>query len=328
MKNKSRTIGVLVLIVALVAALFMYRKSKKNNVVPTQTCTPEVTTLQSKIATTGTVQPQNRLEIKPQINGRIEEVLVKEGEEVHQGEIIAWMSSTERASLLDAARSRGQKEQEAWQDVYKPTPLIAPLQGTVIVRGVEPGQTVTMSDVVFVLSDTLLVQALVDETDIGKVRRGQRAVITLDAYPELKIPARVSHIAYESKINNNVTTYEVDILPTFIPSVFRSGMSASIDIIEKTKENVLAIPVEAVHENRRGTFVLVMASPNVKPHRRKVKLGMSDDKNIEVVEGLTADDKVVVSTQQYALSDKKQSGNPFMPQRRGGQRSSGKSKAS
>jgi macrolide-specific efflux system membrane fusion protein len=51
--------------------------------------------------------PQNRLEIKPPIAGRAEEVLVNEGELVKAGQIIAWMSSTDRAALLDAARAQG-----------------------------------------------------------------------------------------------------------------------------------------------------------------------------------------------------------------------------
>ena len=129
--------------------------------------------IQTIITATATVQPQNRLEIKPPINGRIDKILVEEGEKVKIGQTLAWMSSTERAALLDAARARGPDEMKYWEDVYKPTPLIAPIDGDVIVSKDEPGQTVTSSDVVVVLSDQLIVQAHVDETDIGKIKVGQ-----------------------------------------------------------------------------------------------------------------------------------------------------------
>ena len=55
--------------------------------------------LRVTISSTGEVKPQNRVEIKPPVTGRVEEVLVKEGQTVTQGEVLAWMSSTERAAL-------------------------------------------------------------------------------------------------------------------------------------------------------------------------------------------------------------------------------------
>ena len=164
------------------------------------------------VITTGVVEPQNRLEIKPSISGRIEEILVHEGDHVRSGDVLAWMSSTERAALIDAARSQGNKELKYWEEVYKKTPLISPIDGEIIDRPVEPGQTVTTSDAVLVLSDRLVVNAQFDETDVGKVKIGQKAFITLDAYPDIQLDGVVDHIAYESQVINNVTIYDVDIL--------------------------------------------------------------------------------------------------------------------
>jgi len=56
------------------------------------------------------------------------------------------MSSTERAALIDAAQSRDEETLKYWQEVYKQTPILSPIAGEVIVRSVEPGQTVTTSD--------------------------------------------------------------------------------------------------------------------------------------------------------------------------------------
>src|SRR3990167_10901892 len=70
---------------------------------------PAYGNIQSVISTTGAVQPQNRLEIKPPISGRVDEILVKEGEKVKVGQILAWISSTERAAIMDVARAQGEE---------------------------------------------------------------------------------------------------------------------------------------------------------------------------------------------------------------------------
>jgi macrolide-specific efflux system membrane fusion protein len=299
-------------VLIILVLVFKQNKPSEGN---TQVIHPTYGTIQTVISTTGTVQPQNRLEIKPPINGRIENIFVQEGERVTVGQTLALMSSSERAALLDAARTQSKETLDYWEKVYKPTPLIAPIKGEVIVRGVEPGQTVASTDAVIVLSDRLIVQAQVDETDIGKVKIGQTAIISLDAYPETKVKATVDHIAYESEIVSNVTIYEVDILPEKVPSIFRSGMSANIDIIEQSKENILIIPLEALEmRNEEGGLVLIDQGNGKKPFPRRVQLGIADDKNIEVIAGLDSDDKIIVETQTYIpLTGKEPGRNPFMP---------------
>ncbi len=318
MRNKKWIIIISIVIAFLVIMFLAIVSKRKQSATETiQLINPVYGTIQTVISTTGTVQPQNRLEIKPPISGRVEKVLVHEGDRVEVGQTLALMSSTERAALLDAARAENKEQLAYWEEVYKPTPLIAPINGEVIVRAVEPGQTVTPSDAVIVLSDRLIVQAQVDETDIGKVKLGQAAIISLDAYPEIKVKATVDHIAYESTIVNNVTIYEVDILPEKVPPIFRSGMSANIDITEQSKENILLIPLEAVKRDAEGSFVLISQGNGKKPVQRRVQLGISDDMNVEVIAGLETTDIIVIATQNYQPSKDTGSGtNPFFPSRR------------
>ncbi len=310
MRNKKWVICVSLLVVAAIATTLIIRarQNKSSNEVIRE-ISPTYGNIQSFLSITGTGQPQNRLEIKPPISGRVEEILVKEGEKVKIGETIAWMSSTERAALLDAARSQGKEALNYWKEVYKPTPLIAPIDGEVIVRAVEPGQTVTSNDAIIVLSDRLIVKAQADETDVGKIKIGQEAIITLDAYPQIRIEGTVDHISYESKIVSNVTIYEIDILPKKVPEVFRSGMSANVNIIEAKRENVLLIPLEAVRQDREGSFVLLSQGKGTRPLKQSVKLGISDDKNVEIISGLGANDRVAIVPEKY-LSSKSASGSP------------------
>jgi macrolide-specific efflux system membrane fusion protein len=278
--------------------------------------------IEKSISATGTVQPQNRLEIKPPIPGRIEKILVEEGQMVKVGDVLAMMSSTERAALLDAARLQGADSLKSWEEIYKAAPLVAPIDGEVIVKAVNPGQTVTSADAVIVLSDRLIVQAQVDETDIGKVKVGQAAVIGLDAYSKLEVQAKVDHVYYESKTVNNVTIYQVDILPEAVPAEFRSGMSANVRIIEERKENALLLPLEFVKQDKGKSFVLISQGRGEKPLRAEVVTGISDDNNIEVISGLNPDDKVVlrIASKSAKGSGAKAATSPFMPSgpRRGG----------
>src|SRR5262249_1972681 len=145
-----------------------------------------------------------------------------------------------------------------WEDLFKPTPLIAPITGLLIVRNVEPGQVVTSQDPIFVMSDHLIVRVQVDETDIARVKLGQSATVRLEAYPRENIVGKVDRISFESKIVNNVTIYEVDVLPDQVPDFMRSGMSAEVQFLVSKKEHVLLLPVIAVkREGKRSTVTLL-----------------------------------------------------------------------
>src|SRR5687768_2876573 len=66
--------------------------------------------IEQTVEATGSVAPLNRVEIKPPIGGRVEQLLVEEGDAVKAGQIVAWISSNDRAAILDAARARGPEE--------------------------------------------------------------------------------------------------------------------------------------------------------------------------------------------------------------------------
>lgn len=315
--NIWKMLTVLVLIAAITAFIIKLQSKPPKEIL--KEISPVVGSIQSVINSTAIIQPDNRLEIKPPINGRIDKILVEEGDMVEEGQIVAWMSSTERAALLDAARAQGADAMKYWEEVYKPTPLISPIAGEVIVSTNEPGQTITAADIVIVLSDHLIAQAQVDETDIGKVKVGQQAVVTLDAYPQIKVNGKVEHIFYESKLVNNVNIYQVDIVLETVPEVFRSGMTATVDIVANTKDNILLIPLEAVKHNEEGPYVLMSAAAGEKPVERNIRTGISDEKNTEVISGLSEQDKFLMSGAKYVpIQESEQGSNPLMPfQRRG-----------
>ncbi|MCX5714602.1 MAG: HlyD family efflux transporter periplasmic adaptor subunit [Candidatus Omnitrophica bacterium] len=317
MRAKKFSVFIIVIIIATAIGTWLFKVRQKESVSEeTKLIQPAKGSIKIFISSTGTVLPKNRLEVKPPVNGRVESILVQEGEKVKIGQILAWMSSTERAALLDAARGKGAKSLKYWEQAYKPIPLLAPIDGEVIVATTQPGQTVTTADAVIVLSDHLIVRAQVDETDIGKVKKGMKAVIALDAYPDTKIKAKVEHIYYESQTVNNVTIYPVDLAPQDVPPFFRSGMNASVDFIVQDKRDILVIPVDAVYKNKED-YVLLKQDNVKEPVKALVQLGITDDKNIEVISGVTESDYLIVKSKKFTLPKSSSSGsNPFMPFRK------------
>jgi macrolide-specific efflux system membrane fusion protein len=313
-KNKWILIGIMAVIVVI--GVRWMKKGNSDGAVITQEINPEIGDIQLTVTTTGVIQPQNRLEIKPSIGGRIEEILVREGAAVKKGDILAWMSSTERAALVDAATSQGDQTRQYWEEVYKKTPIISPIDGDVIVRSFEPGQTITASDALLVLSDRLIVSAQFDETDIGRIKVGQSAVITLDAYPEHRIPGKVDHVAYESQLVNNVTIYDVDILPQEVPDYFRSGMSTNVTVIEESRQGVLLIPIAAIQDEDGKKTVMAKKKKIGRVEKRPIKVGLMDNSKAEVISGLNVSDIVMIRDQKYVPAKRQDASSPFMPSRR------------
>jgi membrane fusion protein, macrolide-specific efflux system len=317
MINKKRyAIITVILILVTVIAGFLVCGKKKSTMTIEKIISPRYGDISVSISATGTVLPRNRLEIKPAINGRVESILAVEGQSVRSGQILAWMSSTERAALIDAARTQGAQSVKYWEGAYKPIPIIAPISGTVIVRSVEPGQSVTEATPILVLSDRLIVRADVDETDIGRVKVGQNVIISLDAYPDVHSRGRVELISFESKTVNNVTMYEVDIIPDKVPAVFRSGMTSNVTIIEKTDDHALLLPADAVYTENQANYVWLVKDKNSTPVKRGLKTGVTDDQNVEVLSGITEKDRVAVMIDTSQKLEAKNSTNPFMPQRK------------
>jgi len=250
--------------------------------------------IMAQLPANGTVIPRNRIEIKPPVTGRFDHVLVDEGQSVRKGQILAWMSSSDRAALLDAARAKGEEELKHWEDVYKPAPVVAPLDGVIIKRIVQPGQSFSTSDTVLVMSDKLIVQAQVDETDIGKIKLNQKTKIILDAYPTQTIPGDVEQIAYESLTVNNVNVYNVNVLPLKVPAFFRSGMSATINFMMEEKQNILCLPSNVIKRKGGRTYVFINQQGNITPVQ--ISTGLENDSSTEVISGLVEGNAVVIPT--------------------------------
>ena len=313
--KKFLLITILLALVIGLSITFIPKFFSSSQTLPAETVTVKRGDLTVTIQATATIKPENRLEIKPPLAGRAETVEVDLGTKVKQGQVLAWMSSSERAALLDAARAKGQKELAYWQEIYKATPLVAPLYGLIISRSLVPGQVVQSTETVFIMSDRLIAQADLDETDLGKIKVDQKTEVTLDGFPGTTLSGKVYKIAYDSVTVNNVTTYKVDVEFDQIPDFLRSGMTANVKFLIDQRKNILLIPEETIQDQNK---VLVTDGKTQTP--RTIKLGVSDGQNVEVLSGLNEGESIVLTN--YQLQEGPKRGMSILPNFRTGGRGS------
>jgi HlyD family secretion protein len=132
--------------------------------------------------------------------------------------------------------------------------IFSPMDGVVIERPVELGETVTGSGsfnagtVISTVADlgTMLVKAGINEVDIGKIHLGQEARVTLDAFPRVLFNGTISRIAPAARFDDQVKVFDVEIALEKLGVELRTGMTANLEIRGEIREQVLTVPVESV----------------------------------------------------------------------------------
>ncbi|SMO83956.1 HlyD family secretion protein [Chryseobacterium rhizoplanae] len=239
------------------------------------------------------------------------------------------------------------------------TNIYSPIDGTILNRNVSEGQTVASSfstPTLFSIAKDLTkmrVRASVDEADIGNVKVGQKATFTVDAFPDEIFDGEVSEVRLHPTVSSNVVNYTTIINADNSGLKLKPGMTANITIYTQVLNNIMKIPVAATSfrpdsliikkykinspfangkkhekgqwkkqgketENKSEAAVWIIAKDST-ISRKKIKTGMDNDTEIQVVSGLNKNDNIITG---YKVLSKKSSGgqakSPFMPQRRGG----------
>ncbi len=160
----------------------------------------------------------------------------------------------------------------------------SPINGVVLKRKIEPGQTVAAAfetPVLFTIAEDLSQMELhvnVDEADIGQVERGQSAMFTVDAYPVRKFPAEIRRVGFGSQTTDGVVSYKTILSVNNDDLSLRPGMTATAEITTATREAVLLVPNEALRftppadndsTRRSGGIVASLLPHPPEPHTRK-----------------------------------------------------------
>jgi len=183
--------------------------------------------------------------------------------------------------------------------------LRAPIRGMVLSRDVEIGSPVSSilnlganATLVMILGDIdhVFVRGKVDEADIGRVRLGQPARISVETFKDKKFEGKVTQISPIGVEKDNVTTFEVEVSIDNPGNELKANMTANAEIVLEEHPNSLIVPETAVsYDAQRNAFVEVPA-PSEKSGRKKVpvKLGVSNGTKTQVLQGLKAGDKVIL----------------------------------
>src|SRR3989339_231768 len=209
-------------------------------------------------------------------------------------DLIAPLTDAELASARSKLTSASINLEKANLELDKAT-IISPIDGEVAMLNYKKGDIIvdnSSSDPVAVIinNDTLFIEVNIEEADINKISVGQKAYATFDALNDLKFEGEISFISLTSETSNSgIVTYLVRIIITNTGEAkIREGMTAFVDFIIAEANNVLSIPVAAVR-NIEGNPSTTLENGEIK----KVTTGFTDGKNVEVINGLNAGDKII-----------------------------------
>lgn len=190
--------------------------------------------------------------------------------------------------------------------------ITSPIDGVVLSKSVEEGQTVAASfstPELFTIAQDLTnmqVVADVDEADIGDVKEGERVTFTVDAYPDDTFEGEVKQVRQEATTTNNVVTYEVVISAPNADLKLKPGLTANVTIYTAERKGVLSVPSKALRftpqKETVGKMKIVDAanaknkvwtieSNSIVAH--KVNIGMTDGTNTQIVSGIAEGTKVI-----------------------------------
>lgn len=201
--------------------------------------------------------------------------------------------------------------------------IVSPVDGTVISRAVDVGQTVAASfntPTLFEVAKDLTqmqIETSVSEADIGKIKVGQKAIYTLDGYQDRKFEGEVTQVRLASTTTNNVVTYTVIISVNNSEGLVIPGMSANVSIVVNEVKDALCVPSRALkftpaNETKKyeNQGVWIMSHGTLK--RYDIKLGISDDNKTQIITNeIKQGDKVVVNSN--ANKPKKKGGMKHPP---------------
>ena len=190
--------------------------------------------------------------------------------------------------------------------------ITSPIDGVVLSKSVEEGQTVAASfstPELFTIAQDLTnmqVVADVDEADIGDVKEGERVTFTVDAYPDDTFEGEVKQVRQEATTTNNVVTYEVVISAPNADLKLKPGLTANVTIYTAERKGVLSVPSKALRFIPQKETVGKMKIVDVANAKNKVwtiegnsivahkvNIGMTDGTNTQIVGGIAEGTKVI-----------------------------------
>ncbi len=201
------------------------------------------------------------------------------------------------------------------------TKIISPVDGIIVSKSVEEGQTVAASfetPTLFNVAEDLTkmqIEATVVEADISKVKEGQKVLFNVDSFPNETFEGIVTQVRNEAVTTSNVVTYEVVISVNNLEHKFKPGMTANVEIITANEKDILVVPNKAlrfsmgddIRYQQKGVWIL----RDGKPQRINVVAGVYDDNNTQITSNELQEGTEIIVEKADAI----QKGGRKMPMR-------------
>ena len=339
-------------VVLIALAVWLLSGGKKEEKVSFETAKIEKQDIHTSITATGTIEPVTSVTVGTQVSGIVAKLYVDYNSVVKKGQVIAELDKTNLISELNRAKadlssahrltydkarqtvaSSRESVQKAQTNLGYAT-ITSPIDGVVLSKSVEEGQTVAASfntPELFTIAQDLTdmrVIADIDEADIGGVKEGQHVSFTVDAFPDDKFEGYVTQVRQQATTSSNVVTYQVVISAPNKDLKLMPGLTANVTIFTLELNNVLAVPTKALRftpneallqegqqiaDTEAPHKVWTMEGNTFKAHA--VETGTTNGMLTEIVSGIGEGTEVLVdfSINGGNEAQEQKGSNPFMP---------------
>lgn len=290
----------------------------------------------TEVSATGALSAVHSIEISSKVTGRITDMRVEENQHVTAGEILAILDSRslqqtieqlrvkmdvakanyDRAAELVAVGGYSDQQLDAAREDYEVArtnyeskladlddyTITTPISGIVIGKPLEEGQTVVQgisaAQIMMTIADLteMQIEANVDETDIGKVKIGQKVTFTIDTYSGQTFTGTVTKISNQSTTTNNVIYYTVYVAVDANEYDLKPDMTARLTIHTNERKDVLYLPNEAIKTVSGQSTVAVQRGK--KTENIPVTIGLSGEEYTEIISGLSEGDTVILPSKK------------------------------
>ncbi len=280
------------------------------------------------VAAFGEVFPKEEIVLRFKTSGIVQEILVREGERVQKNQILARLSNAQQelkllqaknayeAAKISAPPSEVQikeLEYKIAQEEYEYTILKAPWDGDVIALHVQEGESVTnTTDIITLLNrDEIFVTVDIDEVDIREIALGQKARVTLEAYPDLRFAAEVTAISYRAVAKGSTKAVAVTLKLLQNDPKIKPGFSAKAEIIVAEVKDALQVPLSAIRTVGGKSFVAVVKGTTVE--QVEVRVGRTTTEVAQILSGLQEGDRILAVNATTRQSQTQQRNVPVAP---------------
>lgn len=227
------------------------------------------------------------------VGGKVKSINVQNGDKVSEGDLIAVIEASDLELKIVEMQNQIEKYKSQREDLLEGDTVYSPMKGTILKINVSEEEVVDRTTALMTIADLDKMKAViaVDELDITKIKLGQVANITCDAFEGEVFTGKVSKISLEGSNQNGVTTYDLTIELDDRKQLM-SGMNVDVEIIIDRRENVLTVPIEALHKIN-GEYMVTLKDETGNKSDVKVELGLVTDDMAEIVKGLKEGDIIV-----------------------------------